>query len=84
MGSVVVVVLVERWFSFARVLAVEQPTDVESQVATVVWVSPWRIFDKSGSEAPGGPFATGYTLFEAANPDAALPGASWLRRDLKF
>ena len=37
----------------ARVLAVEQPTEVESQVAT--------------------------SLFEVANPDSALPGASWLR-----
>ena len=52
----------------ARVLAVEQPTEVESQVAAIVWL------------ALGGLFITGYTsLNEVANPDFALLGAAWLR-----
>ena len=62
----------------ARMLAVEQP-EVESQVAAVVWLAnggslisapPEHLVDCS-------PLDT--TLFEAANPDSALPGASWLR-----
>ena len=36
-----IAVLVERWYLLgpARVLAVEQPTEVESQVAAVVWLA---------------------------------------------
>ena len=40
----------------ARVLAVEQPTEVESQVAAVVWLFP----DESSSGACGGLFIIGY------------------------
>ena len=62
----------------ARVLAVEQPTEVDSQVAAVVCLAhggslmraaPKQLVDCS-------PLDT--TLFEAANPDALL-GAYWLR-----
>ena len=46
----------------ARVLAVEQPTEVESQVAAVVVAGTWRFFDMSSSGALGGLFVTGYTI----------------------
>ena len=52
-----------------RVLAVEQPTEVESRVAAVVWLAHGRIFEKSdpGHLVDCSPLDT--TLFEAVNPD---------------
>ena len=67
----------------ARVLAVEQPTEVELEVAAVVWLAhegswiraaPERLVDCSSLDT---------SLFEVANPDSALPGASWLRKSQK-
>ena len=46
----------------ARVLAVEQPTEVESQAAAVVWLAHGGFFDKSSSGAFGGLFITGYLI----------------------
>ena len=62
----------------ARVLAVEQPTEVESQVAAVVWLVHGGSLIRAAPEhlVDGSPLDT--TLFEAANPDAASPGASRL------
>ena len=63
----------------ARVSAVEQPTEVESQVAGVVWLAHGGSLIRAVPEhlVDGSPLDT--TLFGAANPDAALPGASRLR-----
>ena len=44
----------------ARVLAVEQPTEVESQVAAAVWLAHGGALIRSG--AFGGLFATGYFI----------------------
>ena len=57
----------------ARVLAVEQPTEVASQVAAVVWLAC------GGSEHLVDCPSLDTSLFEVANPDSAFPGASWLR-----
>ena len=60
----------------ARVLAVEQPTEVESQVTAVVWLAHGGPLIRAAPErlvACSPPDTT-----EAANPDSALPGASWL------
>ena len=56
---VVIVVLGGKMVLFgpARVLAVDKLTEVESQVAAVVWFARWRIFEKSG-----GLFATVYHI----------------------
>ena len=63
----------------ARVLAVEQPTEEESQVAAVVRLAHGGSLTRAAPEhlVDCSPLDT--TLFEAANPHAALPGASWLR-----
>ena len=63
----------------ARVLAVEQPTEVESQVAAVVWLAHGGSLIRAAPEHLVDCSSLNTTLFEAANPDAALPGASWLR-----
>ena len=69
----------------ARVSAIEQPTEVESHVAAVVWLTRGGSLIRAAPEhlVDCSPMDT--TLFEAANPDAALPGAPWLRdlRNLK-
>ena len=63
----------------ARVLAVEQPTEVESQVAAVVWLAHAGSLTRGAPEhlVDCSPLDT--TLFEDAIPDAALLGASRLR-----
>ena len=64
-------------FGLARMVAVEQPTEVESQVEAVVWLHRGGSLIKAAPEH--------LTLFEAANRDSALRGASWSRdlRNLK-
>ena len=63
----------------ARVLAVEQPTEVESQVAAVVWLAHGGSLIRAALEHLVGCSPLDTILFEAANQDSALPGASWLR-----
>ena len=58
-----------------RVLAVPQPTEVESQVAADFFASLTRAAPEHLVDCS--PLDT--SLFEAANSDSALPGASWLR-----
>ena len=60
----------------ARVLAVEQPTQEESQVAAVVWLAHGGSLTRAASEhlVVCSPIHT--TLFQATNPDSALLGAS--------
>ena len=52
----------------ARVLAVEQPTEVESQVAAVVWLAHGGSLIRAAQEH-----------LVDCSLDSALPGASWLR-----
>ena len=63
----------------ARVLAIEQPTEVESQVAAVVWLAHGGSLIRAAPEhlVDCSPLDT--SLFEAANPDSSSPGASRLR-----
>ena len=61
-------------FGPARVLAVEQPTEVESQVAAVVWLAHGDSLIRAAPE-----HLVDTSLFEVANPDSALSGASWIR-----
>ena len=63
----------------ARVLAVEQPTEVESQVAAVVGLAHGSSFIRAAPEHVVDCSPLDTTLFEADNPDGAFPGASWLR-----
>ena len=63
----------------ARVLAVEQPTEVESQVAAVVWLAHGGSLIRAAPEHLVDCSSLDTSLFEAVNPDSALPGASWLR-----
>ena len=63
----------------ARVLAVEQPTEVESQVAAVVWLAHEVSLIRAAPEHLVNCSSLDTSLFEAANPDSALPAASWLR-----
>ena len=63
----------------ARVLAVEQPTEVESQVAAVVWSAHGGPLMRAAPEHLVDCSPLNTTLFAAVNPDAVLPGASWLR-----
>ena len=69
----------------ARVLAVEQTTKVESQVAAVVWLDHGGSLKRAAPEHLVGCSSLDTSLFEVASPDSALPGASWLRdlRNLK-
>ena len=62
----------------ARELAVEQPTEVESQVAAVVWLSHGGSSKRAGPEHLVKCSSLDTSLLEAANPDSALPAASWL------
>ena len=62
----------------ARVLAVEQPTEVESQVAAVVWLAHGGYLIRAAPEHLVDCSSLDTSLFEVANPDSALPGASWL------
>ena len=62
----------------ARV-AVEQPTEVESQVAPVVWLVHGGSSIRAALEHFVDCSSLDTSLFDAANPDSALPGASWLR-----
>ena len=59
-------------FGPARVLAVEQPTEV------VVWLAHGGSLIRAVPEHLVDCSLLDTTLFEVANPDAALPGASWL------
>ena len=63
----------------ARVLAVEQPTEVESQLAAVVWLAHGGSLIEAAPEHLVACSSLDTSLFEVANPDSALPGASWLR-----
>ena len=63
----------------ARVLAVEQPTEVESQVAAVVWLAHGGSSVRAAPEHLVACSPLDTTLFEAANPDSALLCATWLR-----
>ena len=63
----------------ARVLAVEQPTEVESQVAAVVWLAHGGSLIRAAPEHLVNCSSLDTSLFEVANPDSTLPGASWLR-----
>ena len=62
----------------ARVLAVEQPTEVESQVAAVVWLAHGGSLIRVAPEHMADCSSLDTSLFEVANPDSALLGASWL------
>ena len=79
-----IVVLVERCFLLgpARVSAVEQPTEVESQVAAVVWLALGGSLIRAAPEHLVDCPSLDTSLFEVANLDSALPGASW-PRDLR-
>ena len=63
----------------ARVLAVEQPTEVESQVAAVVCLAHGGSLIRAAPEHLVDCSSLDTSLFEAANPDFVLLGASWLR-----
>ena len=63
----------------ARVLAVEQPTEVESQVAAVAWLAHGGSLIRAAPEHLVDCSSLDTSSFEVANPDSALPGASWLR-----
>ena len=60
-------------------LAVEQPTEVESQVAAVVWLAHGGSLIRAAPEDVVACSPLDTTLFETANPDSVLLGASWLR-----
>ena len=60
-------------------LAVEQPTEVESQVVAVVWLAHGGSLIRAAPEHLVACSPLDTTLFETANPDSALPGASGLR-----
>ena len=60
----------------AKVLAVEQPTEVESQVAAVVWLAHGGSLIRVAPEHLVGWSPLDTSLFEAAYTDSALPGAS--------
>ena len=70
----------------ARVLAVEQPTEVESQVAAVVWLAHGGSLMRAGldcsslSEVFQSRFCVTWCFMASklANPDSVLPGASWM------
>ena len=66
-------------FGPARVLAVKQPTKVESQVAAVVWLPHGGSLIRAAPEHVVACSPLDTTLFETANPDSVLLGASWLR-----
>ena len=66
----------------ARVSAVEQPTEVESQVAAVVWLALGGSLTRAAPEHLVDCPSLDTSLFEVANLDSALPGASW-PRDLR-
>ena len=53
----------------ARVLAVEQPTEVESHVAAVVWLAHGGSLIRAAPEHLVGCSSLDTSLFEAANPD---------------
>ena len=63
----------------ARVLAFDQQTEVESQVAAVVWLAHGGYLMRAAPEHLVDCSSLDTSLFEAANPDSALLGASWLR-----
>ena len=63
----------------ARVLAVDLPTEVEAQVAAVVWLAHGGSLIRAAPEHFVDCSLLDTTFFEAANPDVALPGASCLR-----
>ena len=58
----------------ARVLTVEQPTDVESQVAAVVWLAHGGSLIRAAPEHLVACSSLDTSLFEVDNPDSALPG----------
>ena len=78
MGSVVIVVFGGKMVLLgpARVLAVEQPTEVESQVAAVVWLAHGGSLIRAAPEHLVDCSSLDTSLFEVVNPDFALPGAS--------
>ena len=51
----------------------------ESQVAAVVWLAHGGSLIRAAPEHLVGCSSLDTSLFEVANPDSALPGASWLR-----
>ena len=53
----------------ARVLAVEQPTEVESQVAAVVWLVHGGSLTRAAPEHLVNSSSLDTSLFEAANPE---------------
>ena len=59
----------------ARVSAVEQPTEVESQVAAVVWLALGGSLIRAAPEQLVDCSSLDTSLFEVAYPDSALPGA---------
>ena len=63
----------------ATALAVEQPTEVDSQVAAVVWLAHGGSLIRAAPEHLVDCSSLDTALFEAANPDSSLLGASWLR-----
>ena len=63
----------------ARVLAVELPTEVESQVAAVVCLAHGGSWIRAAPEHLVDCSSLDTALFEAVNPDSSLLGASWLR-----
>ena len=78
--AVVIAVLAERWFFLVlqECFAVEQPAEVESQVAAVVWLAHGGSLIRAAPEHLVDCSSLDTSLFEVANPDSLLPGASWL------
>ena len=66
-------------FGLATALAVEQPTEVDSQVAAVVWLAHGGSLIRAAPEHLVDCSSLDTALFEAANPDSSLLGASSLR-----
>ena len=55
----------------ARVLAVEQPTEVESQVAAIMWLAHGGSLIRAAPEHLVDCSSLDTSFFEAANPDSA-------------
>ena len=62
----------------ARVLAVEKPTEMESQITTIMWLANGESLKRATPERSVHCSPLDTTLFDVATPDSALPCASWL------
>ena len=78
--AVVIVVLVERWFFLVLQEYLQWNSQrVDSHVAAVVWMAHGGSLIRAAAEHLVDCSSLDTSLFEVANPDSALPGASWLR-----